>query len=91
MVTNLINERGNAVRNQFIIYGDNGITFQSYKTKIATIKNGVVTLNATMWDYSYTTSKYLYQFLRANGWQVYSKKDVQQLIDDHTFRISRAF
>ena len=86
MVTNLINERGNAVRNQFVIYDNNGITFQSYQTKICNIANGVVSVNYNMWDYSNTTSKYLYQFLRANGINVQGKKDVQRLIDNGTFK-----
>lgn len=88
MVTNFISEAsGNAVRNQFVIYDDNGITFQSYRTKIAVIANGEVSLNATMWCYSKTTSKYLYQFLRQNGWrEVQGKKDVERLIADGTFK-----
>lgn len=86
MVTNLINERGNAVRNQFVIYDGNGITFQSYSTRIAVIANGKVTINRTMWCYSRTTAKYLYQFLRANGWKVHNCKDVQRLIDNGTFK-----
>ena len=86
MVTNLINERGYSVRNQFVIYDENGITFQSYRTKIATIKNGNVYINRNMWDYSRTTSKYLYQFLRQNNVKVYNKNDVQRLIDNGTFK-----
>ena len=86
MVTNLINERGYSVRNQFVIYDENGITFQSYRTKIATIKNGNVYINRNMWCYSRTTSKYLYQFLRGNGINVHGKKDVQRLIDNGTFK-----
>ena len=85
MVTNLIN-KGNAVRNQFIIVDENGVTFQSYSTTICTIKNGKVSLNRTMWHYSNTTSKYLYMFLRQNGWDINSKKDVERLIKDGTFK-----
>lgn len=86
MITNLINERGNAVRNQFVIYENGKITFQSYSTKICTIENGKVSVNRTMWCYSRTTAKYLYQFLRANGINVHGKKDVQKLIDEGTFK-----
>ena len=86
MVTNLINERGNAVRNQFVIYDNGKITFQSYSTTICVIENGKVSVNLTKWNYSNTTSKYLYQFLRANGWDVKRNKDVQKLIDDGTFK-----
>lgn len=86
LLTNLINERGNAVRNQFVVYDNGKITFQSYSTTICTIENGKVSVNRTMWQYSNTTSKYLYQFLRANGWKVYRNKDVQKLIDEGTFK-----
>lgn len=86
MITNLINERGNAVRNQFVIYENGKITFQSYSTTICTIENGKVSVNHTMWCYSRTTAKYLYQFLRANGINVHGNKDVQRLIDNGTFK-----
>ena len=86
MVTNLINERGNATANQFVIFDDNCITFQSYRTKIAVIANGEVSINYNMYDYSRTTSKYLNQFLRQNGWDVKGKKDVERLIKNGTFK-----
>lgn len=86
LLTNLINERGNAVRNQFVVYDNGKITFQSYSTTICTIENGKVSVNRSMWQYSRTTAKYLYQFLRENGWKVYRNKDVQKLIDDGTFK-----
>ena len=88
MVTNLINERGNAVRNQFVIYDNGKITFQSYSTTICTIENGKVSVNRSMWQYSNTTSKYLYQFLRQNGWhEIKGKKDVEQRIKSGEFKI----
>lgn len=49
-------------KNQFIIEGENEITFQSYDSTIATIKNSVLTL-FTDWDHSHTTLKHLYLFL----------------------------
>lgn len=86
MVTNLINERGNATANQFVIYNENGITFQSYRTKIAVIASGEVFINYKMFDYSRTTSKYLAQFLRQNGWDIKSKKDIERLIKNGRFK-----
>lgn len=89
MVTNLINERGNATANQFVIVENGTITFQSYSTKIAVIdaKNNV-SLNYNMWDYSRTTMKYLCQFLRQNGWhEIKGKKDVEQRIKSGEFKI----
>ena len=65
-VTNMTSSKGNKVPNQFIIQDDNGITeFQSYETTIAQ-KNDNKSLPIkldTKWQYSKTTSKYLYQFL----------------------------
>lgn len=50
-------------KNQFIIKGANGVTFQSYESTIANInKNGKLTLFGD-WDYSHTTLKHLYLFL----------------------------
>lgn len=51
-------------KNQFLIKGQEDITFQSYQSTIATIdKNGNLTL-FTDWDYSHTTLKHLYLFIR---------------------------
>lgn len=49
-------------KNQFIITGKEGVTFQSYDSTIATIdKNGTISLGED-WDYSHTTLKHLYLF-----------------------------
>ena len=51
-------------KNQFLIKGQEDITFQSYQSTIATIdKQGNLTL-FTDWDYSHTTLKHLYLFIR---------------------------
>ena len=68
--------------NQFIIYIDGGIVFQSYDSNIAFIDNkGNVTLGYH-WDYSATTRKHLYSFLRKYSKFVLinSKKQVEKLI-----------
>ena len=50
-------------KNQFLIKGANGITFQSYESTIANIsKQGKLTLFSD-WNYSHTTLKHLYLFL----------------------------
>ena len=82
MVTNLINENGNATANQFVIFDENGVTFQSYRTKIAVIGGGEVKVSYQNWDYSKTTTKYLYQFLRQNGISVHSKGEFLKLVKD---------
>ena len=55
------------VKNQFIIEHFGGVTFQSYASEIATITNtGDLYINITKWNYSKTTLKYLYLFLKEN-------------------------
>lgn len=65
MVRNIISSRsGRAVANQFVITTNEGTYFQSYKSLIAKVdSDGRLTLSR-FWDYSVTTSKYLYQFIR---------------------------
>lgn len=49
--------------NQYVIQGDNTITFQSYDSECARIdKNGDLILGID-WDYSNTTLRHLYMFL----------------------------
>lgn len=55
--------RSGPVRNQFIIYTDEGKVFQSYSTIIAAKINGKVYLDRRKWDYSVTTGKYRNLFL----------------------------
>ena len=62
-ISNLINNQGRAVANQFIRIVDNGVIFQSYKSNIAYIKNEGILEIGKDWDYSQTTSKYLKQFV----------------------------
>lgn len=87
MVANLISDfSGRAVANQFVIYEPNKVTFQSYNTRICVIEGNNVSLSYNMWDYSRTTLKYLTMFLRQNGWQIKSKKDVEKMIANGTFK-----
>ena len=75
-VENLFNpDNGNDVANQFRIYTDEGVIFQSYKTKICVKAKGQTYLNNKMieinkrkdmkeaWKSSRTTSKWLRIFL----------------------------
>ena len=92
MITNLINDRGNAVKNQFVITGEeNGkkvITFQSYDSRICDIVyNCGMGFDALVrfgrdWNYSQTTSKHLYSFLRQNGLEILaSKQAIEEAIE----------
>lgn len=62
-VENMRSARGNTIANQFIIHIDGARYFQSYRSVIAKIENGRVTLDREKWDYSVTTGKYRNQFL----------------------------
>ena len=80
-VSNLINDNGNAVSNQFIIRTPKAVYFQSYRSVVAKIdKNGRLILSQN-WDYSNTTRKHLYNFLHTYGYrELCSSKDMRQAI-----------
>ena len=63
-VENMINSKGNTVANQFLIYTEKGVYFQSYDSVIAYKPyTGKVQLDTNYWEYSSTTSKYRNIFL----------------------------
>ena len=64
-ITQLINQKGNPVANQFIINDGENVTFQSYQSKIATYNKVDKTLKlyGTVWDYSNTTRKHFKTFI----------------------------
>ena len=82
-VEQMINDRGNGAMNQFVIYADDKIIFQSYDSIIATVSkaNKTVTLGSN-WDYSVTTGKHRNIFFRdyANIPDLASKKGIQDAL-----------
>lgn len=82
-VRNLINDNGNAAANQFIINTPKATYFQSYGSVVAKIdRNGNLILS-TDWDYSKTTIKHLYIFLRMYGYRhLCCAKDMRKAIKD---------
>lgn len=87
-IENIINNNGNVVPNQFIIYEDNGdITFESYDSIICQIRDGAlgydrVVVFGSDWDYSTTTGKYRNKFLMDNGLSILAtKKDVLEALE----------
>lgn len=56
-VQNMLSRKGNKVANQFEIFGNEYIVFQSYSTVIAVIKERTLYVDKAY--YSNTTSKYL--------------------------------
>ena len=101
MVANLINDRGNAVRNQFVITGEeNGkkvVTFQSYNSRICDIVYNcgmgfeVLIRLGRDWNYSQTTAKHLYSFLRQNDLDILaSKQAIEEAIDRGYARLNQS-
>lgn len=97
MVTNLINDNGRAVANQFVIteesLGKSVIAFQSYKSRVCEIRQGGLGFERTVvlghdWDYSNTTKRHLYKFLRDNGIDVYSKAELERALERGYFPYS---
>ena len=62
-VEQFTNNNNKPVKNQFIIYDEKSIIFQSYFSIIAIKRNGKIALDADKWNYSKITSKYRNQFL----------------------------
>ena len=83
MITQLINNTGNAVKNQFIITSKVTTKFQSYGSIIASKNNktGIVTLDPKYWNYSQTTLKHLKTFLNISD----SKAQILKGIEDKKY------
>lgn len=66
-VENMLSTNARTVPNQFRIYTDDGVYFQSYRSVIAFKPlSGKVQLDEAYWDYSVTTGKYRNMFLGEN-------------------------
>lgn len=85
------NRSGNPVANQFIIETKDAFYFQSYRSLIAKVskRNGKIYLDSFYWDYSRTTSKYLYQFIQEfRGCFVgLSKKKIIEMANNKNYSI----
>lgn len=82
-VENMTSPNGNKVANQFLLYEEEGVTFQSYKSGIATILDvtpKILLLYDDMWDYSNTTRKYFKQFI--NEYTPFNYVDKQQWLKE---------
>lgn len=84
-VENMRSSKGNLVPNQFIITTKDATYFQSYNSLIAKIskRNGRIYLDPFYWDYSRTTSKYLYSFLGEFYRYGLNKKEIQKMSADY--------
>ena len=97
MVTNLINDRGNAVKNQFIVTDGKTIAFQSYNSRVCEIVkpcgmgyDALVRFGCD-WNCSQTTAKHLYSFLRQNGLEILANKQaIEEAIERGHARLDEA-
>ena len=78
-VSNIVNNRGNIVANQFLIIDGNKTYFQSYRSIIVKIENGQIMLDPVYWNYSRTTSKHRSTFLNE------STKETQRKIESGVY------
>tara|TARA_R110000782_G_scaffold108850_1_gene197548 strand:- start:269 stop:529 length:261 start_codon:yes stop_codon:yes gene_type:complete len=62
-VENMTSNNGNKIANQFIIYQDDQVFFQSYDSMIAMVQDHYIELDVNYWNYSKTTVKYRNKFL----------------------------
>lgn len=75
-VENMTSNNGNKIANQFIIYQDDQVFFQSYDSMIAMVQDHYIELDAKYWNYSKTTSKYRNKFLNM------TTKEIEKAIKD---------
>lgn len=81
-VENMISSKGNTVANQFLIYTEKGVYFQSYDSIIAFKPyTGKVQLDKEFWDYSSTTGTYRNMFLHED------KKTTERKINNNTYEL----
>lgn len=80
---------GRAISNQFIINSGNDYVFQSYMSLIASYNdNTKVLLVSDKWNYSKTTLKYFYQFLREyTPYIVHTRREFERIIKNNEDKI----
>lgn len=88
MVKNLVSSNGNAVPNQFEIRLSNGNRyFQSYQSVVACRRDGKYYVSQ-LWDYSRTTSKYLYRWFEQCGKSdLYDRNEVRKAIENGSIEL----
>lgn len=79
-------------KNQFVLEKGNGkeTVFQSYKSKIVSVKHGGPITLYPNWDKSNTTRKHLYMFIRQyTNLCVNSKKDMEDAIKNKMVKLGK--
>jgi ArsR family metal-binding transcriptional regulator len=81
-VSNIINNNGNTVANQFVIRDRNNLTFQSYTSIIFIFDYDAQTITfGRNWDYSRTTMKHLQTALNEIGITRQNSKSIYKSIN----------
>ena len=83
-VAQMLNNQGQAVKNQFYIFDDHCTMFQSYNSIIVKkYSDGSVELDDRFWDFSKTTGKYRNIFLgeRKEETERKIKQGIYKLVD----------
>lgn len=82
-IINLKTASGNIAQNQFVVTDGSMFTLHSYKSVICVYHRPSATIVVDKkWNYSATTRRYFYQFLREyTGHNVRSKKDFLRLVE----------
>lgn len=91
MVQNLTNNHnGRAIANQFVIRTKKSLYFQSYSSVVAKITTKGTLHLSNFWDYSQTTVRNLYIFLRQNGFSEYcDRKSMEAAIDSKVVKLHK--
>jgi len=81
-IENMLSDKtGREVPNQFKIFTDDGVYFQSYQTVIAfTPFSGPLQLDQDKWDYSRTTAKYRNIFTRLSTKETEKQIEAGQIL-----------
>ena len=80
-IANIINGNGNAVKNQYVLYGNGLVAFQSYETLLVVVKGGKTFIKEGAYGCSQTTSKYLNVFLGGDS------KSNKRKMEDGTYYV----
>lgn len=91
-IKQLVNDKNNWAVNQIVVETNKYIFFQSYEAIIARYnkENGKIVLSKD-WEYSKTTRKHLYIFLRDyTSHSVYSYNDVRNNIKNKVFNTKKS-
>ncbi len=88
LIHQMVNNKGNPIKNQFVIYNNKNTYFISYDSTIAKITPDRKLILGKNWNYSHTTLKYLYEFLKQNEMpNLANKTKLEKLISTKEIKV----